>query len=221
MSDSSTEQLSRLQRAAKMYSQVSDILTPGRIALLLGALLLLVIGVFGGWGAASDSVEEITEVEAGKAFGAAPFELTVKRAFVFDEIEGVFPAEEGKRYLSVSAEIENLSDLPVLSVVLAEGVSLDVDGLATIELDEGPHVIDPRVVRLADSLSARSFQPGLSVDVVLVWQQRTSEPIPKEIQATFSQHTWRRSVMDDTFGWRDPVPTTRVGLALNELEETP
>lgn len=220
MADPNTEQPSRLKRAAALYGQVSDVLTPGRLGLLLGAALLVVVGAFGGWNAVIDSVDETSEVGAGEAFSADPFELTVRRAVVFDELEGVFPAEEGMRYISVSADVENTTDLPVSSFVLAGDVVLEVDGVETIEFDDGSsHPRDPDVVRTADSLSARSFQPGLPVNVVLVWKQDAAEPVPSEISVLFPSHSWRRSVMDDSFGWRDPVPTARVSLPLAALKE--
>ncbi len=220
MADPNTEQPSRLKRAAELYGQVSDVLTPGRLGLLLGAALLVVIGAFGGWNAVTDSADETSEVGASEAFSADPFELTVRRAVVFDELEGVFPAEEGMRYISVSADVENTTDLPVSSFVLAGDVVLEVDGVETIEFDDGSsHPRDPGVVRTADSLSARSFQPGLPVNVVLVWKQDAAEPVPAEISVLFPAHSWRRSVMDDSFGWRDPVPTARVSLPLAALGE--
>ena len=61
----------RLQRAKKAYGVVGDILTPGRIALLVAALVLLVTGLVGGWEAATatddDTPVEKYVVPAGRA----------------------------------------------------------------------------------------------------------------------------------------------------------
>lgn len=54
---------SRFQRATRWYGYVSDILTPGRIGLLLGAAVLGVVGIFGGWDAVSDAAEDMPTVE--------------------------------------------------------------------------------------------------------------------------------------------------------------
>lgn len=209
---------SRLQRAAKWYSHVSDILTPQRIGLLLGAALLAVVGIFGGWDAAGEAVEKPV-ARVGDVVTADPFEFTVSRARFFDELAPPFYREEGYRYLVVSVDVTNTAPEYVDSFVLAGSATLDADGLRTIDLATGPKVLEPRVVRTADSLSERTFQPGLTNNVVLAWQQDIGEAIPDEVTVTFSQHTWRRSTMDESLGWRDPVPAARVTLPLEPLPD--
>ncbi len=210
---------SRLKRAVTWYGYVSDILTPQRIAILLGAAVLAVVGIFGGWDAVGETVEDVTVVEVGETATASPFTVTPTRARVFDELDGVFYAEEGYRYIAVIADVENTSAAFVSSSILAQGASLDAPGMRFTELRSGPRVNDPSVVRTADSLSQATFQPNLTTNVVLVWQQEIASPIPETITLTLSDHTWRRSVNDGSFGWRDATPAIQYVLPLETLAE--
>lgn len=140
---------------------------------------------------------------------------------MFDELGWLFPGAEGRRYASVSVDVENTSADPVAALVLAQAARLDLPGLASIELSDGPRALDPSVLRTSDSLMQRSFQPGLPINVVLVWQQDAAEAAPEEVSIAFSSHTWRRSAMDNTFGWHDPVAAARTVLPLDQLEEAP
>ncbi|MDN5558303.1 MAG: hypothetical protein L0G23_02555 [Ruaniaceae bacterium] len=215
----SPEKPSRLKRAAKWYSYVSDIFTPQRIGLLLGAAVLSIVGIFGGWDAVGETVEDVTLVEVGETATATPFAVTPTRARVFDELEGVFYAEEGYRYIVVIADVENTSARFVSSAILAQGASLDAPGMRFMERRAGPRVNDPSVVRSADSLSQATFQPNLATNIVLVWQQEVASPIPETITLTLSDHTWRSSVNDGSFGWRDATPAVRYVLPLETLDE--
>ncbi|SNU01842.1 hypothetical protein SAMN06298212_11830 [Ruaniaceae bacterium KH17] len=210
---------SRLKRAAKAYSYVSDIFTPQRIGLLLGALLLLAVGVFGGWGAVGDAVEDVEILEVGQSAETSPFTLTPSRARVFDELAGVFYAEDGYRYIAVLMTVENTTDTFVSTETLREGTTIDAAGVRTIELEAGPRVIDAEVRRGIDGLSQPTFQPGLPTEVVLAWQQAVTEPIPDEITIGFSDFTWRTSTLDGSMGWRDAVPAAQFVLPLEPLDE--
>src|SRR5690606_27691334 len=138
---------SRFKKATAWYGYVSDILTPQRLVLGLGVLVLGVVGLLGGWGTVSDAVEDTPVVDVDAVFVAAPFEITVTRARAFDELDQAFYAEEGFRYIAVMADITNTTDQPVPASVLADSIGLEVQGLRTIELDAGPKTIAPDVVR--------------------------------------------------------------------------
>lgn len=213
------KQPSRLKRAAKAYSYVSDIFTPQRIGLFLAAGVLAVVGMFGGWGAAGDAAQDIPTAEVGEPGETTPFTVTPTRARVFDELGGVYYAEEGYRYIVVIMDVENTSAEFTSTTPLRQGTTLDVDGLRTLELDSGPKIVEPTVLRGADSLTQYTFQPGLPTNVVLAWQQHVESPIPDEITITFSDFSWRRSVMDDSMGWRDPTPAVTYVLPLEPLDE--
>lgn len=174
--------------------------------------------VFGGWNAAEETAGEIPAVAANEQFSVAPFDVTVTRARVFDEVPGMFPALDGYRYLALVADITNSSSEPVDALVIADSLKIDAPGLRTLELDSGPQPVRPDVYRGVDSLLQHTFQPGLTTNIVFVWQQSVAEEIPLETTAVFSSHTQRRSTLDDSLGWRDPVATATVTIAVEPLE---
>lgn len=197
---------------------MADIFTPQRIILVLGIAAIALVSLFGGWGAAEDAADDTPAVKANESFSAQPFEVTVTRARAFHELPGAFPSEEGYRYLALVADVTNTSAEPVLAVTLGEAIVLGAAGLRTIELSSGPQPIKPQVVRTLDSLNQRAFQPGLTSNVILLWQQSTAEDTPDEASVTFSEHSWRRSSLDDSFGWRDPAPTAVLTIEVEPIE---
>lgn len=209
---------SPLKRATTWYGYVSDVLTPQRVGLLLGAALLAGVSLGGGLGLATEALDAIPVVEQGEIAAATPFEVTVKRARVFDELATLLPAEPEYRYISVSVDVTNASQEFVSAGILTNGVNLDVRGLRSIELTSGAVPLAPQAIRTSDSLSQSTFQPGLTTNVVLVWQQAKDEAIPDDITVTFDQYTWRRSAMDRSFGWHDASPAVRLTLPLEPME---
>ncbi|MFC5338390.1 hypothetical protein [Leucobacter denitrificans] len=209
---------SRLRRATAWYGAVSDILTPQRLALVAGALALGAVGIFGGWDAVSDADDEVPTYGSGAEFVATPFEVSTQRARVFDELAGAFYAEDGYRYIALLVDVTNTSDRPVPAYTLSESISLDVHGVRTIELEDGPKQARPTILRGIDGLTQYTFQPGLTTNVVIGWQQEVSAAIPDDATIVFSGNIWRRSTLDDSLGWRDPVPAARVTLPVEPLE---
>lgn len=210
------EQPSFLKRGMKVYGVVSDILTPTRLALLLGAVLIAVVSFFGGWDAATATADDVALAVSDEPINAEPFELTLQKAFVFTELEPAFPAVEGVRYVAVTLDARNTSDLTVAAGVLARALKIDAAGLASHDFEGEALINDPSVVRLEDSLSARSLQPDLPVQVVLVWQQSSAEAAPSELKVAISKHTWRKSTLDDGKGWFDPAHVATVKLPVGE-----
>ncbi len=209
----------RLQRLAALYGHVSDVLTVPRIGALLGLAVIVIVGAIGGWGAATEGAEEVPASAVGVPIEAAPFEATVRRARFFDELRPSFYAEEGFRYVALSVDVTNTSNEPVPSSTLAQAAAIDVDGQKAADLESGPRPVDPWVVRTADGLTQHTFQPGLAVNVVLVWQQDAARPLPEEVTVTLGRHTLRASSMDGTLGWRDTEPVAVVVLPLEPLAE--
>lgn len=210
--------LTRFQRAVSWYKNVADIFTPQRVLLGCGVAAIGIVGLWGGWGDATEAAQTTPVVEVDDTFSATPFAITVKSARVFDEISGPFPPEDGYRYLALVVDVTNTSNEPVSAGIVHDGLVLDAPALRVIELDSGPSPMAPSTVRTVDSLSQRTFQPGVTTNVVLAWQQQTSAAIPEHVTATFSQHTWRRSTLDDVFGWRDPVPAATLTVPVQPLE---
>lgn len=213
------KRVARLQKAGKVYGLVSDILTPQRLGLLAAVAVLLGFGWLGGWNEAVAETDEIAVAKVGQAHAATPFEITVKKAFHADKVSPILPTVAGRRYLMVTADVVNTSGRPVLAGTLTSDVTLDAEGLATLERRDGPAVARPQVFRINDTLSARAFSPGVTVPVVLVWEQDATAKIPSQVTITVPKHAWRASSMDGSEDWRDPEPEFRVILDVAELPE--
>ncbi len=215
MTDEPPNQPSRLKRAKEGYKLVSDIFTPGRIVLLVAVLFIGAVGLWGGWDVVGEDAN-LPRTEMGEASDVKPFEVNPATAHYFDEIEWVLPVEEGYRYIALMMDVENTSDTVVLNTVLMDSVQIDLEGLK--QLDTGDELIParPQVIRVADALGQRSFQPGLPVQVILVWQQESGVEPPSELAVTFSENTWRRSTLDEQMAWLDPKPAIQYVLPLSE-----
>src|SRR6185312_1827749 len=75
----------------------------------IAALLLGVSGLFGGLDHVS-LADRVDEVKPGTEVTAQPFTLTVKRAVVVNEIEGVIsPVTPGNHLMALLLDAENLS----------------------------------------------------------------------------------------------------------------
>ena len=212
-------QETKLDVARKRYALVSDLLTPQRLGLVLAVALLGLIGAVGGWDAI-EGVEapEVPRVEVGEPIKAHPFEITVRRARHFDALEGALYREEGQRYLVVSLDVTLRNDVHVPGETLRDALHLDAPGLKMLALKSGPSPERPRLLRGLDALDARTYQPGLEVPTIAVWQQEVGAPIPDEVTVTFDRQTWRASSLDGSMRWFDPTPVARVTLPLEALE---
>lgn len=206
----------RFERARKAYGVVGDVLTPGRIALLLAALVLLVTGLVGGWEAATATDDDTPVVEAGEPLDVAPFEIAVQRMRHGDELPGVVPLSETHRYLFLVVDVTNTSDAPVDFTILARALTLDVEGLeATAE----GFVHRPRIHRGNDGLASRSYSPGVATPTVLIWKQDRAVAPPDEATLTVHAFTWRYSVVEESDGWFDEEPAARVTLDVKGLTD--
>ena len=197
-----TEELSAFKRAQKTYSLVSDILTPQRIGLFLAFALLLGIGLFGGWDAAVTEADDVPRGEPSATAVVPPFDLMFRRVRYGDSLDPAFPARDGVRYWFVSVDVTNATDLPVDRFKLTDDIEIDVPGL------QGTAGLRPRPTpyRLLDSLPQDYFQPGLTTQIALVWEQDAAAAIPDEVTLTVPKYTWRASSMDGSSDWRDAEP---------------
>lgn len=202
------------ERVKKVYGLVSDILSPTRLLVLLGVLVLVPLGLFGGFDAMAQ--EELPTVKADTLVDLAPFTLMVTAARYGDELTPVAYPEDGVRYLFLAVEVTNTTDEPVSAGVLAQAVGVDIAGLMTTE---GATTATPTVYRTEDALSARVYSPGVVVPTVVTWHLDATEPLPEEVTVTFHTQTWRASVLDGSWGWRDPEAARTMTLPLQPLKD--
>lgn len=207
----------RLQRAKKAYGVVGDILTPGRIMVLLTAIALAITGLVGGWDAAIATESDVPIIEAGEATAVAPFEITVKGMRHTDELPGVLYASDEYRYLVLVADVTNTSSAPVDYGKLARAATIDAEGLPSTSSGSALH---PDIYRINDSLTARTFQPGVVTPSVLVWQQAKAEPVPDEVDVTLHGFIWRYSIVEESENWFDEAPVATLTLPVTPLAES-
>lgn len=183
-------------------------LTLRQVLLGAAAVVVLASGLFGGLAAAApDGPAELT---AGEQVSAAPFDLTIERArWVSDLGEDV--ATPRGRYVALVATVENTSDHPVHVGTLSDAVRLkDVEGIYTTSFEDttGPSEdADPQVLLLSDGTSLSPVAPGLTFEVVLLWDQSTAVEPPTEVGVVVNAQTWRTSRIDEQEYWFDATPT--------------
>lgn len=123
----------------------------GLVAVLVGT------AAFGGL----DTVnKKVTDIKPGEMFSTGRFEITVQRASLVDEVRAgstiLFPPKPGRRYLGLVVKARNAGTLP--------GNVQDVVSLADLP------VADELVpMRLADGTQTVWLGPGLTDDLVLLW----------------------------------------------------
>ena len=206
----------RFERAKKVYELVSDVVTPQRIGLVLAALVLLVAGIAGGFDAVSAADDDTPTASVGEVVDAAPFEITVRRARHGTELKPIAYRQDGRRHVFVTLDVRSTATLPVPAGILLNAVRIDVPGLATTASGS---LATPNGYRTGDGLSVRSLQPGVTVPVVLVWQQDAAAPVPETLTVTVNRQTWRTSTLEDSESWFDPEPARVVTLPVEALAE--
>lgn len=206
----------RFERARTVYELVSDVVTPQRIGLVLAALVLLVAGIAGGFDAVSAADDDTPTAAVGEVVDAAPFEITIKRARYGTELKPIAYRQDGRRHLFVTLDVRSKDRLPVPAGILLNAVRIDVPGLAT---NASGSLATPTAYRTGDGLSVRSLQPGVTVPVVLTWQQDAAAPVPETLTVTVNRQTWRTSTLEDSESWFDPEPVRVATLPVEALAE--
>lgn len=207
-----TQKRSFADWVAFVHSLVSDLITPRNIVLLVVLGALGIITLVGGWSTVSADDRHLEQVEAGKPVTVAPFELTVRKAFAADELEGLLPKKPGFRYLMVTLDVTADADQPVHAVILADSVVINAAHLSSPQSLNGTFGPRPQINRLLDSLSPRQFQPDVTTPIVLVWQQDAAAPRPEKIQVALMTRTFGVQREGFTEDWINPEPTHRLEL---------
>lgn len=202
--------LDKARRLWKYSQAVAEVFTPSTILFSLVALALLGVGALGGWDHVRAASTELPVVKAGEKATGEPFELTVRKSWYTDELQGLLTKRDGRRYLLVTGSVTNTSKEPVLPVMLQGSLAVDVPGCRTDGHVTSPDVCRPDRLLRADGLDMGSLQPGMATDVVAVFEQDTTSPAPAAVDVELTGHTWRASSLDGGMDWRDPEPTAIV-----------
>lgn len=177
-----------------------------QLVLGVGALVLLVSGLFGGLRKAD--AEPVAALKVDRMLTVEPLQLTVERArWTGDLGDPIGPARGGKRFLTVFAKIRSTSDQSLDSFVVQEALRIDgLSGFAKSQTSDDAvpsEKATPRVVVASDAVDLGNLNPGLTYEVAFIWEQSLSEPLPASLDLAAYQHGFRQSSLDDQENWFD------------------
>lgn len=125
------------------------------------AALVTVLAGTAAFGGLDTVNKNVTDLKPGEQFDTGRFEMTVQRATLVTEVRAgkrlLYPAKPGSRYLGLVVTAHNTSTLPG---VVGAPVELVGQRMATTLA----------AMRLADGTLAGQLGPGLTDQVVLLWQ---------------------------------------------------
>lgn len=190
-----------------------------QLVLAAGAVVLLLSGAFGGLRQAEP--DQPTRLVTDQSHRSTPFDLTVKRVVWSDDLgEALGPSEFG-RYLVVFADVSTQEDRSVRAAVLQEAVRFEgLEGFRKSQFGaEAVHSEEPlpRIVVTADQVELSELGPGLTYEVAFIWEQRTSEPLPTDVNLVTRSQQFRQSSLEETSDWFDASDDAAGRFALTEL----
>jgi hypothetical protein len=185
------------------------------------AVLLGISGLFGGL----DHVplaDRVGEVQPGSEVTVEPFELTLKRAVVIDEIDGVVsPTTEGNHLMMVLLDAENVSKESLGSYLLSpvsRAKSYMTRNLVVLDDRLAP---DSASVYDSDSNAAVGLlSPGLTYHLAVVWEFGGS--IPQRLPLGLAKLTLRgNTISPDVLEWQDPAEAATLTLPVQDRTKEP
>lgn len=169
---------------------------------------------------------DVVDLEAGTAFDTGPFDVTVERVVVLDELPGVSEDDDATRVVALISTVTVNGDRTLAGAMLRESVALKgIEGVrvgafddpdATAPAEES--TMAPQVFVVADGTTLDALQPGLEYEAALVWEQSTQAAEPTEVEVTLASRTWRESSIDHSMEWLDPAPAARGEVPVTEDE---
>jgi hypothetical protein len=72
-----------------------------------------------------------------------------------------------------------------------------------------------------DAEGLGDLAPGLTYPAVLLFQHVAGAPAPDEVTLVLSSPRWRKSNVDEEYGWWDPTPVVRVTVPVTEFTPAP
>lgn len=183
----------------------------------VAAVLLGVAGLFGGLEERRDAAAEAAPaVAVGEAVDAGPWRISVERAFTIDTLEGEYLTDkEANRWFGLVTTVTVIDDEanPLLSV------SLQLDGVDGLLRDDDGDVVAPQALRFDDGESA-ALNPGVTEQVVYLWEQAKASPTPAEVTVQFQEPNRRRHSLWFTLEWFYNELST-VGAVTVPVEQLP
>lgn len=211
------DDLRRRARSSKVASRLLEqplrTLGVGVTGIVLGATAL-----FGGLEDADPTSRDVTSVKIGEKVVAAPYEITIRKVVWVDELPNVYPLEKGSHWLAVTATVRNTHSESLFGAVeLKDALALTgVEGLVE-KPERGTERVESTYRKIiADTTDLSPVQPGLSYEMVFLFEQRADAAPPTEVAVEAVGHTWRQNSIDKTTGWFDPAVVARGTLPMVE-----
>lgn len=215
------EPLERLRKGWKYLSMFGEVASPKNLVVFLVALVLVAIGLVGGWGRVEAVKAEIPLVEVKKPVEAAPFTITLLDAWVTQKPpKSVYATGQSVRLIMVRGTLTNTANIPVdPGSELGQTVQARLPGcqyFGKAKPEEGCLSVGQYRTHdftREDAVSTMgAIQPGVPMGFVMVFAQSLTVPAPTALDLTVSSLTYRNSNLEDTKFWADQTPVGRIEL---------
>lgn len=124
------------------------------------AALVAVLAGTAAFGGLDTVNKQVTDLKPGEQFDNGRFEMTVQRATLVNEVRAgkrlLFPEKPGRRYLGLVITVHNVS-------------TLTGNVFRAVDLVDQPDATVMPAMRLADGTVAVRLGPGLTDQIVLLW----------------------------------------------------
>jgi hypothetical protein len=199
--------------ASRLLEQPLRTLGVGVTAIVLG-----VTALFGGLADADTDHQDVAGVAIGEKLAAAPYEITIRKVVWVDELPNVYPLEKGSHWLAITATLRNTHTESLVGAVELKGALTltGVDGLVE-KPERGTDRVESSYRKvIADTSDLSPVQPGVSYEMVFLFEQRAGVTPPAEVSVQAVGNTWRQNSIDKTMGWFDPEVVARGTLPMVE-----
>ncbi|TDE01044.1 hypothetical protein [Jiangella asiatica] len=194
---------------------------PTVLSSVAGASVLAIL-VAGGFDP-QEKTAELQPLVVDESVDLGPFDVTVRRLRVVDELPGVSESDDDTRVLALVATVSANGPKTQHGAMLTESVTLDgVTGVRADVFGEQPDDGEPVPAAdayvMADGSRLDAIQPGLEYEVAFVWEQDGAAEVPTTARLVLVGHTMRESSIDRSQEWLDPLPRVAGDLEVTEPE---
>lgn len=144
----------------------------------------------------------INEVNRGE-----PWNVTIVRARLLDELGTLRLREEGDRWFAIVADIE----------VTAPESRNDIRDVLSISGVEGLREEDPQhMIVVRDASTVQYLNPNMPERIGFVWEQSGTAPIPTKVTVTIYKKTYRVDTLTDHREWLDHEPRATLDVPVED-----
>jgi hypothetical protein len=193
-----------------LVSRLLDKVSTRHWILFAGAVLLAIAGLFGGLATVHKEEPELPMLSVGEEYAGAQFSVAVQKLELMDIAPDYsFEADEGNEYLVATITLTNN---------WVETTTAIKDAIALEFLDK-EHSAAERTFLVSDSTPLPQAQPGLPIDVGVVWQvPRGSIADDHMVQVSIMEATLNtKTVLTYGDRWDDPLPVALVELPVHRV----